>query len=143
MSQGDGAPKLPARTIAGPDGEDAFVARLRDGDGERGPADDAELLDAIDHAIAARRPQLAARLFQLLDDSHEIVPGSALERAHQASRFLVRPGVDSAAASWSELDDAWAEARRSRMDRIKRRWRQQLSGDTSRIGRYGRGRTRS
>jgi hypothetical protein len=40
--------------------------------------------------------------------------------------------------SWSALDDAWAQARRARVRRIKQRWRDRLAGVNRRIGRFDR-----
>jgi hypothetical protein len=49
------------------------------------------LIDMINQAMGARRPQLAARLVGLLDEAVEIEPNSSLARAHKAARFFSRP----------------------------------------------------
>lgn len=116
---------LPERTEAE---EEAFVA-------EWAASDDTELLlEVITEAMEARRPKLAARLVNLLDDHVEIEPGSAIERAQMAARLYLTHETPED-RSWSELEDAWTEARRSRMQRLNLRQRQRMTGRTERIGR--------
>ena len=98
--------------------EDAWVRGWMDQDELEG------LVEAISRAMAARRPQLAARLVVLLDERVEIAPGSDLDRARRAAAlFLMQGPVPDAAEE--ELALAWQLARRSRMMRIMRRMRGQ------------------
>jgi len=109
--------------------EDAFVAELSESD------DTDALIEAITAAMEARRPRLAARLVNLLDEQVEFEPGSPIERARQAARLVLMQETPDD-RSWSELDDAWRQLRRRRMRRIGRRQRQFLSGRPGRTGRY-------
>ncbi len=130
---GSAGPPLPERGRAA---EDTFVAALADsGDVEA-------LIDRIGEALEARRPQLAARLVGLLPEDLDPEPGSPLEAARRAARFLLLdPGAERA-RGWSELEDAWAELRQKRMSRIKRRMRRALHGRTGRTSRLDRSRNR-
>lgn len=119
---------LPGR---GRDDEDAFITSCADADADR-------LVELVGLAIEARRTMLAARLFQLLDDQIDPEPGSALDRAARAARLWLMPSVRPEDVSWSELDEAWADARRARVRRIKQRWRDQIAGREQRIGRFDR-----
>ena len=111
--------------------EDAFVDGFLD-------QDDAELLiEAIQGAMDARRPRLAARLVGLLGDKVEIEPGSDLDRAQQAARLLLFDKQRPEDLSWSELEDAWGRVRRRRMRRIRRRMRASMTGNGARFGRLG------
>lgn len=121
--------ELPARR---PEAEDAFVEAWLDSDDTDG------LVEVVGLAIEARRPTLAGRLFQLLDDRIDPEPGSPLERAARAARMLLFQKTTPEDHSWSELDDAWAAARRARVRRIKQRWRDRLEGVDRRIGRLDR-----
>lgn len=113
-----------------PSAEDAFVNELSEAD------DTDALVEAITAAMEARRPRLAARLVNLLDEQVEFEPGSPIERARQAARLvLMQPTPDD--HSWSELDEAWRHLRRSRMRRIRRRQRRSLTGRHERVGRFG------
>jgi hypothetical protein len=125
---------LPDRAEAA---EDAFVARFAHDD-----ADTDELLEAIEAAMGERRPRLAARLVQLLDDHIEIEPGSDLERAHRAASLLLHDRQTPEDRSWSELEDAWSQARRRRMRRIKDRMRRSMRGEPGRLNRLGKPRRR-
>jgi hypothetical protein len=98
------------------------------------------LIAEIEVVVRARRFLLAGRLFQLLDEQVEPEPGSPLERAARAARLWLAPGQRPEDVSWSELDDALAEARRERVSRIKRRQRDALMGRSTRIGRLDRSR---
>lgn len=111
--------------------EDAFVAELSEAD------DTDRLVEAITAAMEARRPRLAARLVNLLDEQVEFEPGSPVERARQAARLVLMQETPDD-RSWSELDEAWRSLRRRRMRRIGRRQRQALTGRAERIGRFGR-----
>ena len=117
---------LPERTEAA---QTAFVDRLR-ADG-----DPTAVVDAIDDAVQARRPMLAARLFALLDDHVEIPPGSALERASRAAQLWLRRKEAPEERSWSQFEDDWETVREARVWRYKQRMRDRLSGTTRRIGR--------
>lgn len=121
---------LPDRTQAA---EDAFV------DTWAGSDDTDGLVAAIEAAMGDTRPQLAARLVGLLGDHVEIEPGSALERAQRAARLFLAHRGRPEDNSWSELQDAWTEVRKSRMRRIRQRQRRSLTGKApSRIGRLDR-----
>lgn len=98
--------------------EDAFVAQWRDGEG-----DQQGLIEAIDLAVAAGRLQLAARLVSILDQHVEIPPGSALERAQKASRFLLLRKPSPTDIAWEQFADTIREARRRKIWRIKQRMR--------------------
>lgn len=125
---------LPART---PEAEERFVEEFRHPD-----ADTDLLVEAIGQAMDARRPLLAARLVTLLDEHVEIAPGSGLDRARRAARFVVMHKPAPEDRSWSALEDAWREAREVRMRRIKRRMRLRMSGNQERVGKGGRSRRR-
>ncbi len=102
------------------DAEDAWVAAWTRAD------DPAGLLDAINAAMDARRPQLGARLVGLLGDQVQVEPGSALARAQQAARLLLH---QSEPAQWSPAAeaflDAWKQARDTRMSYVIDRMRRQ------------------
>lgn len=121
--------QLPART---PEAEDAFVQAWLDED------DTEALVELVGLAIEERRPRLAGRLFQLLDDRIDPEPGSALDRAARAARMLLLRKTTPEENSWSALDDAWIDARRARVRRIKQRWRDRLNGVNRRISRLDR-----
>jgi len=110
--------------------EQAFVASWASEE------DPEALAEVITVALDARRPRLAARLFGLLDERVEIEPGTALDRARTASRLLLHDSPDPSA--WVEMEDAWAEVRRRRMERIRRRMRGALRGDQLTVPRVGR-----
>ena len=120
---------LPARR---PEAEDAYVTNWLDSDDTDG------LVEVVALAIEARRPQLAGRLFQLLDDRIDPEPGSPLDQAARAARMLLFRKTTPEDHSWSALDDAWIAARRARVRRIKQRWRDRLNGVDRRIGRLDR-----
>ena len=120
---------LPERTE---DAEDRFVLEL----GDRDDLD--EIIERVGHAIDARRPRLAGRLFQLVDDRIDPEPGSPLDRAARAARMFLVNRSRPEDVSWSELEDAWRDARRARMRRIKQRQRDHLAGVRRRIGRLDR-----
>ncbi len=121
---------LPARTR---EAEDAHVRGWSDSDDTDG------LIAEIEAAMDDRRPQLAARLVQLLDEHFEPEPGSPLERAQRAATlFLTRKNTPEE-NSWSEFEDAWRALRQSRMRRSRMRMRDRLMGQrTKRIGRLDR-----
>ena len=121
---------LPARTE---EAEDAFVRAW-------GASDDTDgLIEVTELAMTARRPMLAARLVGLLAEHVEIEPGSALDRAQQAARFILQHKPTPEENSWSELEEAWAEARRAKMRRVRSRMRRALDGrPPGRIGRLDR-----
>lgn len=120
---------LPERTE---EAEDALVQEWRASDDSEG------LIALISTAIDARRPRLAARLVGLLGDHVEIEPGSALARAQQAARLFLLDKNTPEDNSWSDLEDAWTEARRGRLFRMKLRQRRRMEGDSRRIGRLTR-----
>ena len=108
--------------LPGPDkaSEDAWVEQwmaVEDLDG---------LISAITDAMDARRPQLAARLVGLLDESMDIEPGSALERARNAAKFfLIQP---QKVAYFQAFEEAWVEARRIKIRKVKERMRDRIMG---------------
>ena len=117
--------ELPDRDDAA---EDAFVAEAA----ERSEPE--ALVEAIEAAMTARRPRLAARLVGLVEDLIEIEPGSALDRARAAARLvLVAPAEPEV---WIELENAWRDAHARRLWRMKARVRRTLAGSTERIGRW-------
>ena len=121
---------LPERNEAA---EDAWITMWHDHD------DHDLLIELTRSAITARRPQLAARLFQMLDGRVEPEPGSALERASRAARLLLfRKAAPLDDATWYDLEEAWASVRRNRVRRIKRRWRDRLAGRNQTIRRHDR-----
>jgi hypothetical protein len=114
--------RLPSPLV---DEEDAFVAALDAGDMD-------PIIEAIEAAMAERRPRLASRLVHLLDDQEptlEIDPSSPVARARRAASLLLVVTPDSAPEQdphWREFEEAFAEFRRRRMRRMKyryRRWR--------------------
>jgi hypothetical protein len=126
---------LPERTR---EAEDAFLEAWR------ASSDTEGLLEVIDHAVAERRPILAARLVGLLDGRVTIPPGSAAEHAQRAARFLLHSARDER-GSWSvadgafeDLEVAWSEVRSDRMRRIRARQRDALAGKQTRIPRVAR-----
>lgn len=130
---------LPDRSRAS---EDAFVEACA------GSEDTDRLLEAIDLAMADRRPMLAARLVGLLDGRVEIAEGSAAAHAQRAARFLVHTAKE-VRGEWSvedgafeDLEAAWGDVRRDRMSRIRARQRDALEGKRTRIGRVARRKTK-
>ena len=100
--------------------EDAFISTWMESDDIEG------LVALISEAISVRRPRLAARLFGLLDDSVEIPSEGPLARAKQAAQFLlVQP---QAVERFDAFEQAWIEARRDRIRKIKKRMRNRLMG---------------
>lgn len=95
--------------------EDAYLERWRSSDDTEG------LIAAVTEAVEGRRPQLAARLVNLLDEQVEIEPGSALERAFRASRMMML--AEPSPEAFQEFQAAWILARRMRIRRITRRMR--------------------
>ena len=130
---------LPART---PDAEDAFVAAWQ-------AADDPEPLAAvISEALAARRPQLAARLVTLLPDDGDDPAHPTLDRARAAARLLLvaTPDPQAAAdldAAWQGARDAWMKRARTRMRRRSRARHGQAFGVAPSSSGRGRGPRRS
>ena len=112
---------LPERT---PQAEDSYLADWRDSQDTDG------LINAVTEAIEGRRPQLAARLVNLLDDHIEVEPGSAIDRARRASRLLMLKGA--APETFEELEAAWILARRMRVRRITQRMRPKKKGGRGR-----------
>lgn len=102
---------LPKRTTAE---EDAFVRSFYD------DADSALLVTAVEEALAAGRPRLAARLVGLLEtpEGEEISP--TLARAKQAARFLVI-APESNSDLIEAFDEAWDSARRKKVRALVRR----------------------
>ena len=100
---------LPKRTTAE---EDAFLRSFYD------DADSALLVTAVEEALAAGRPRLAARLVGLLPEGEEISP--TLARATQAARFLVI-APESNSDLIEAFDEAWDSARRKKVRSMVRR----------------------
>ena len=91
--------------------EDAFVWSLVDG----APPD--SIAELVAEALAAGRPQLAARLVGLLGDE---LQDPELERARAAARFVVQgAGADPAELAW-----AWRRLLERRLT-----WRSRVSSD--------------
>lgn len=108
--------------LPGQEEEDRFVARLTGADAD-------VLTEAIESAITAQRPRLAARLFGLLEEELDIEPGSELDRARRAARFLVVEGGPAALAQhWDDLQSSWTLARRTLAKRRRIRRRSRLEG---------------
>lgn len=101
-------------------------------------SDTEQLVELVSMAVEQRRPQLAGRLFQLLDEQIDPEPGSALDRAARAARMFLFRKTTPEDHSWSALDDAWTSARRARVRRMKQRQRDRLHGANRRIGRFDR-----
>lgn len=121
---------LPDRTE---EAEDACVAAWSENEDLEG------LEQLIEAAMDARRPMLAARLVQLLSEHYEVDPDSALAKAQRAARFILAHRPTAEDNSWSELEDAWREARKGRMNRIRRRMRHRMMGkDNKRMSRLER-----
>jgi len=121
--------ELPPRTRPA---EDAYVEAWLE-------VDDPDLIaEAVENAMAASRPQLAARLVGLLGDKAYVEPGSDLDRAQKAAKlFLMAPEAPED-RSWSTFEDAWSRVRSRRMRRIKDRMRASITGrPTSRTNRLG------
>lgn len=78
---------------------------------------------AVDTALSAGRPQLAARLVGLLPDDDA---DPALARARKAAAFLIHDGLGPEDVSWSALDEAWRDVRKRRMARIRARMRRAM-----------------
>lgn len=110
--------------------EDEFVGLLSEDD------DLDTLVAAIEEAMSARRPRLAARLVGLLDGRVEMPAGSALQRAASAARLLVT-AENAGPEAFEELEDAWSRVRARRMRRILGRMRAARSGSNVRFGRLG------
>lgn len=108
--------------LPGPDkaSEDAWVAEWMSNEDLDG------LISAITHAMDARRPQLAARLVGLLDETVAIDPDSPLDRARNAAKFfLVQP---TKVEYFHAFEEAWIEARRAKIRKVKKRMRDRLMG---------------
>ena len=103
--------------------EEAFVRYWSD------QADTDGLLLQIEAAMDARRPMLAARLVNLLDEWVDITPGSALDRARQAARFVIANRPSPEDRSWSALEEAWRDARKKRLKQIRERHRHRMTGE--------------
>jgi len=99
------------------------------------------LIEAIQAAMDAKRPQLAARLVGLLSEHIDIPEGSALARAQAAAKLLLFDNTTRDAA-FDDFVSAWRAARRSKMKRVKRRMREAVHGNTRRRSRTGRTRDR-
>lgn len=118
--------------------EDAFVAQWSES------ADTEALAEAIDHAMAERRPMLAARLVQLLEGSEVVGDHPGLAQAQRAARFLLHSAREERGVwnvqegAFEDLEAAWTAVRRGRMDRIRARQRDALAGKATRIPRVGR-----
>ena len=118
--------KLPEPDAAS---ESAFVTSLDEAH------DSDAVIEAIDAALAAKRPKLAAKLVGLVPDDETEPSVIAARRA--ASLVLLRaPGPDEPI---DELELAWALLRRRMRARVRNRW---LRTDTGRYDRDPRGRRR-
>jgi hypothetical protein len=108
--------------------EDAWVDTLA------AVRDPAELVKAIEAAMAERRPRLAARLVALLDqagadagslDCEEADESTPVSRARLAAGLTVvgPPTLPEPEPGWRELEEAFAELRRRRARRLRHRYR--------------------
>ena len=122
-------PELPSPD---PLAEDAYITSWEQSDDGEG------LVEAITHAIEARRPQLAAQLVGLLSDDIEHEPGDAVDRARRAAHLVLFKRRDASQDAFDELEDAWRRLRRRRMWRFRRRQRQSTGGREPRRPRGGR-----
>jgi len=98
-----------------PEEEDAFISALSEADDVEG------LVEHISAAMAARRPQLAARLVGLLDGRVEVQPGTPLARAQVAARLLLVATAAATSPLFDDLDSAWRQARSAQIRRITAR----------------------
>lgn len=128
MESSEPTPTLPDRTA---DAEDHFLDQVREA-----PTD--ELVAWVRLAIEARRPQLAGRLFQLVDDVIDPEPGSPLDKAARVARMWLFEKETPSDRSWSELDDAWEQVHKARYRRTKQKQRDRHEGTPGRIGRLDR-----
>ena len=118
--------ELPERDEAA---EDAFVAWAS-------ALEEAEpLVEAIEAAMAARRPKLAARLVGFVEDFVEIEPGTPLDRAHAAARLLLVTKGDPHEL-FLDLENAWRDAHSRRVWRMRRRMRERARGSNERVSRW-------
>jgi hypothetical protein len=105
--------------------EDAFLAAWRQSRDTEG------LVACVSAALEAGRPQLAGRLVGLLEGRVVIEPGSALDRARRVASLLVLAGPEAVQSLAEDLDQAWMEAHRDQLRRVRARVRarnQQGSG---------------
>ena len=65
-----------------------------------------QLKGLISAAIEARRPQLAGKLFQLLDDTHTQDPN--LLKAQKALAFLLIEENQHSDTHWEDVQSSWA-----------------------------------
>ncbi len=114
--------------------EDDFVARWSADDNSEG------LIAAITAAIEGRRPSLAARLVNLLDDDVAVEPDGPVARAKRAARFLLHEPPDVRELYFNAMEEAWHELHKARMKRIKSRMRARGAGKSGRESTTGRDR---
>ena len=96
------------------------------------------IAEMVEIAMGERRVQLAARLVGLLGDKAYVEPGSDLERAQKAAALFIMDKPTPEEQSWSAFEDAWSAVRRRRMNRIKARMRDSISGRPgTRLNRLG------
>lgn len=115
---------LPTRSR---DDEDRFVGTFMD-------ATDTMRIMAIEAAMEAKRPSLAARILTLLDDDDLENPSTHLLQAKRAAKLFLRtqsPEDDVADALYHE----WSNVRRARMRKIKQNSRNRNLPKTLRRGR--------
>lgn len=106
---------LPDRS---PAAEDAWIETWREAE------PDETLAAAVSAALAAGRPQLAARLVGLLDGRVELPPGSPLLRARRAAGLLLLRREEPDPLDIEELEDAWRAVSQGRLLRARQRARQ-------------------
>lgn len=97
--------------------EDDWVQQWSDSDDTDG------LINAIDDALAARRPRLGARLVGLLPDRVEIEPGSPLDKARRAGAMLLMSATEIPMGALDDFVDNWQRSRRRKLRRITARQR--------------------
>lgn len=106
---------LPERS---PAAEDAWIETWREAE------PDETLAGAVAAALAAGRPQLAARLVGLLDGRVEIPPGSPLQRARRAAGLLLLRREEPDPQDIEALEEAWRAVQQGRLLRARQRARQ-------------------
>ena len=97
--------------------EDAWVDALA------AVRDPAELTEAIEAAMAERRPRLAARLVELLEPSPEDSTPVSKARVAAGLAVVAQPDLVEPDPGWHELEEALAELRRRRARRLRHRYR--------------------
>ena len=108
---------LPARNI---EAEDSFLQEVMG-------AHPSRIEEAVSLALAQKRPHLAARLVGLLEDDQVSMLSSAdLKKARQVAQMLIHQNREDRNAWYYEAEQLavlWAQGRRQKVEKIKRRMR--------------------